>query len=179
MTPSEPACRACAPLPALCPLPELRAEATLPVLPRLLRSPPARRGEAVRALSPAERGHHGVAVPRRSHRPVLVLCPGRCQLAVPAKGFRSTQISSVGAGVADPPCDGDRWDGLMSAPRDPWWQSRESGRQEPGSALGLARVWHGTGSHGPGTGIASRRNNPTGKVWGPRLCPCPGMPEPS
>lgn len=46
MTPSEPACRACAPLPALCPLPELRPEATLPVLPRLLRSPPAHRGEA-------------------------------------------------------------------------------------------------------------------------------------
>lgn len=41
LTPSEPACRACAPLPVLCPLPELRAEATLPVLPRLLRSPPA------------------------------------------------------------------------------------------------------------------------------------------
>lgn len=40
---------------------------------------------------------------------------------VPAKGFRSTQISSVGAGAADPPCDGERWDGLMSAPRDPWW----------------------------------------------------------
>lgn len=48
---------------------------------------------------------------------------------IPAKGFRSTQISSVGAGAADPPCDGERWDGLMSAPRDPWWQSRESGRQ--------------------------------------------------
>lgn len=45
LTPSEPACRACAPLPVLCPLPELRAEATLPVLPRLLRSPPAQREE--------------------------------------------------------------------------------------------------------------------------------------
>lgn len=50
MTPSEPACRACAPLPALCPLPELRAEATLPVLPRLLRSPPAQREERLSGL---------------------------------------------------------------------------------------------------------------------------------
>lgn len=58
LTPSEPACRACAPLPALCPLPELRAEATLPVLPRLLRSPPAQREEmpsGLRAPWPGQR----------------------------------------------------------------------------------------------------------------------------
>lgn len=72
--------------------------------------------------------------------PARAARPSRPQLAVPAKGFRSTQISSVGAAV-DPPCDGDRWDGLMSAPRDPWWQSRESGCQ----ALSA-------GSHGCGTG---------------------------
>lgn len=70
LTPSAPACRACAPLPALCPLPELRAEATLPVLPRLLRSPPAQgRGDAVRTLSPLARQgeHRGVAMPCQSH----------------------------------------------------------------------------------------------------------------
>lgn len=69
---------------------------------------------------------------------------------VPAKGFRSTQISSVGAGVADPPCDGERWDGLMSAPRDPWWQSRESGRQ---ACVAPAR-W---GSHQGGMGRGEPR----------------------
>lgn len=44
LTPSEPGWRAWLPLPVLWPLPELRALATLPVLPTLLRSPPVNRG---------------------------------------------------------------------------------------------------------------------------------------
>lgn len=87
LTPSAPACRACAPLPALCPLPELRAEATLPVLPRLLRSPPAQgRGDAVRTLSPlAGQGEHrGVAVPCQSHCHVPAHAPSGGTGRVPA-----------------------------------------------------------------------------------------------
>lgn len=71
----------------------------------------------------------GLCVQARVHRGAAMRAApgtGREMPTVPVKGFRSTQISSVGAGAADPPCDGERWDGLMSAPRDPWWQSRES-----------------------------------------------------
>ena len=69
---------------------------------------------------------------------------------VPVKGFRSTQISSVGAGAADPPCDGERWDGLMSAPRDPWWQSRESSvRQVRPSTGGSQQCGLGRGEPWP------------------------------
>lgn len=85
------------------------------------------------------------------------------------KGFRSTQISSVGAGAADPPCDGERCDGLMSAPRDPWCQSRESSHQACVALCAQARssAARDEVTQGPSLPHAV-------KVWGPQ--PCPGVP---
>lgn len=145
LTPSELACRACAPLPALCPLPELRAEATLPVLPRLLRSPPAQGEE--KASGPRAHSRAG------EHRGVTLRpgtgCPGDRELAAHAhhtcEGFpqhpdllggsrcgRSTlRRGEVGRAHVGPPGP------LVAEQRE-----RPSGVRGPGT-LGLASGWHG------------------------------------
>lgn len=145
LTPSEPACRACAPLPALCPLPELRAEATLPVLPRLLRSPPAQGEE--KASGPRAHGRAG------GHRGVTphpgAGCPGDRGLAARAhrtcegfpqhpdllggsrRGRSALRWGEVGRAHVGPPGP------LVAEQRE-----RPSGVRGPGT-LGLASGWHG------------------------------------
>lgn len=62
----------------------------------------------------------------------------------------------------DPPCDGDRWDGLMSAPRDPWWQSRAE-RAAVRLRARVTRGWHGAVTTAPGLALLHGGTAPQGR----------------